>query len=328
MTPKENLLRAIKHDNPEWVPNAMQDMGVVLFLDPPVVERPMTEGNDDWGVHYLFNAESEDGTYPASDGHTITDITKWREQIHIPDVSAMDWNDIAEGWGRTKIDLNSIDREKRIVTGLIRINIFERIYMLLGMENALVAYLTEPEEMLALAEAIADYKIALIKKFNEVVKLDMLWCTDDWGTQQNLFIPPHVWRKIIGSQTKRIYDCAKELGLIINQHSCGKIEAIFSDLVEMGADIWNGCQPCNDLAYLKKTYGDKMCFLGGIDSQLLGRPGVTADEIRVEVRKRIDEMAPGGGYIAGPSQLTVYNKEIMAVMMDEINTYGKDFYKK
>ena len=328
MTPKENLLRAIRHDNPQWVPNGIESMRITLFLDPPVVERPMAEGTDDWGVKYLMCLSSEDGTYPAQDGHVITDICEWREKIRIPDVDAMDWDNIAEGWDRKKIDLSAIDRESRIVTGLVRIGIFERIYTLLGMENAMVSFLSEPEEMLALAEAIADYKIRLIRKLNAVETLDIIWYSDDWGTQENLFIPPEVWRKIIKPHTKRIYDCAKELGIMINQHSCGKIESIFADFVEIGPDIWNPCQACNNLAELKKKFGDRICFLGAIDSQMMGTPGVTPEEVRAEVRKRIDQLAAGGGYIAAPSQMTVYDKEIMAAVMHEINTYGREVYRK
>ena len=89
--------------------------------------------------------------------------------------------------------------------------------------------------MCELAAAIADYKIALLKKCHEEVKLDILWYGDDWGTQENLFISPEKWRKIIKPHTKRIYDCAKSLGIIINRHSCGKIESVVGDIIEMEA---------------------------------------------------------------------------------------------
>ena len=98
----------------------------------------------------------------------------------------------------------------------------------------------------------------------------------------------------------------KAHGILVNQHSCGKIEAIFGDIVGMGADMWNPCQPCNDLAALKREYGERIAFFGGLDSQfVLDRPGTTPDDIRREVRRRIDELASGGGYIAAPSHEAV-----------------------
>ena len=96
----------------------------------------------------------------------------------------------------------------------------------------------------------------------------------------------------------------------------------------MGANIWNPCQPCNDLARLKKLYGDKIAFAGGIDSQfILNRPGVTVAEVRAEVRRRIDEMAFGGGYIAAPSHSVPYSPEILGAMEDEIRSYGRFYYQ-
>ena len=66
---------------------------------------------------------------------------------------------------------------------------------------------------------------------------------------------------------------------------------------------------------------------GGIDSQfVLGRSGVTPQEVRAEVRKRIDEMAKGGGYIASPSHSVPYDPAIVAAMQNEIAAYGRKIY--
>ena len=92
----------------------------------------------------------------------------------------------------------------------------------------------------------------------------------------------------------------------------------------MGADIWDPCQPCNDLAELKRKYGDRITFRGGIDTQfVLDRPGVTLDEVRAEVRKRIDEMAYGGGYTAEPSHYVKFDPDILDAMNSEIDSYGR-----
>jgi len=314
MNPKENLLRVISRENPQWVPNGMES---VITLGPPVVERPSQEGLDVFKVHWSLKEEAEGGTYPTHGRYTIKDLHKWREQIHIPDISKLDWSAV-------EARAREIDRQQHLVQGFVEMGLFERSYLLLGTEEVLIAYMVEPEEMSALLAAIADYKIALISKFHEAANLDIVWYGDDWGIQDRLFLPPDVWRKVIKPQTKRIYDCMKERGIIVNQHSCGKIESIFGDMVEMGANIWNPCQPCNDLAKLKREYGNCIAFCGGIDSQfVLGRPGVTVEEVRAEVRKRIDEMATGGGYIAAPSHGVPYDPDIIFAMNDEIAKYGQ-----
>ena len=116
----------------------------------------------------------------------------------------------------------------------------------------------------------------------------------------------------------------KRLGILINQHSCGMIMPLVGDIVEMGADMWNPCQPCNDLALLKQQYGKKLCFAGGIDSQfVLNRPGVTPAEVEAEVRRRISEMSYDGGYIAMPSHDVPYSREVLQAMKSAIAKYGK-----
>ena len=158
--------------------------------------------------------------------------------------------------------------------------------------------------------------------------MDILWYGDDWGTQSDLFLPPDVWRQIIKPHTRRIYECLKNRDIIINQHSCGKIEKVFADIVEMGANVWNPCQPCNDLAGLKKASSGQIAFCGAIDSQfVLDKPGVTTSEVRAEVRRRIDELAAGGGYIAGPSHGVPYDQELIDAMNDEIDVYGRAVYR-
>jgi len=155
-----------------------------------------------------------------------------------------------------------------------------------------------------------------------------MWYGDDWGTQTSLFMPPETWRKTIRPQTQRIYDCMKGRDILIDQHSCGRIEEVFDDIVEMGAAMFNPCQPCNDLARLKREYGDRISFCGGIDSQfVLARPGVTPAEVRGEVRRRIDEMGTGGGYIAGPSHGVPYDQVLIDAMNDEIDRYGREVYR-
>lgn len=318
MHPKDNLLNAIRRNHPLWVPNGLEN---TIRISPPIIERPTQAGYDAWGAPWSLEQAADGGTYPTCNGHPIKDITGWANTLCIPSMSDLDWSPV-------KRQADCIDRDENLVMGFVEMGLFERSYILLGMTAALMAYLDYPDIMQAMLRKIADYKIELISRFHEVARLDIVWYGDDWGTQSNLFLPIQVWRGIIKPETKRIYDCMKQRGIIINQHSCGKIEAIIGDMVTMGADMWNPCQPCNHLAELKTKYGDRLTFCGGIDSQfVLDRQGVTPDEVRAEVRMRINEMAYGGGYIAMPSHSVPYDQAIVSAMNDEINTYGKQYYR-
>jgi hypothetical protein len=324
ISPKENLLRAIRRDHPRWVPEGLDgpvNMADTVTIWAPVVERPDEEpGLDAFSVDWSYHKDAEGGTYPTIGGHTLSDISKWRDELIIPDVEDQDWDGI-------RAQAEAVDRDEKLLMGFVQMGLFERSYLLLGMEEALMAFMTNPDEMYEMLGAVADYKIELIRKFDDVIDMDMLWYGDDWGMQRALFLPPDIWRRVIKPHTKRIYDCMREREIIINQHCCGKIDAVFGDMVEIGADLWNPCQPCNDLPELKRKYGDRISFHGAIDSQfVLHRPGVTADEVRAEARRCIDMLAPGGGYIAGPSHHVPYDPELIEALQDEVETYGGAFY--
>ncbi len=292
------------------------------MIHSPVTERPAQVGMDSFEVEWSLETGAEGGTFPTPGGNPVTDLSCWCEQITVPNLDGIDWSSM-----RRRSD--EVDRDKHLVCGFIEMGLFERSCLLLGMDEALMAFLTQPLEMTELVSVIANYKIELIERFDDAVNMDMVWYGDDWGTQENLFLPPDTWRQIIKPHTQRIYDCLKRRNIIINQHSCGKIEKVFPDMVEMGVDVWNPCQPCNDLAGLKRVFGDKIAFCGGIDSQfVLDKPGVTTAEVRVEVRRRINELSADGGYIAAPSHSVPYNQEIIDAMNDEIAVSGQDAYRK
>jgi len=89
MIPKENLLRVIRHDGPEWVPDGMES---VVWIEPPIIDRPGCASCDPWGVGWNLEEGAEGGTFPAHDGHTIRDLASWRQQIRIPQVHGLDWS--------------------------------------------------------------------------------------------------------------------------------------------------------------------------------------------------------------------------------------------
>lgn len=221
----------------------------------------------------------------------------------------------------------SINRRKHLLSAFCEMGLFERSYLLLGMEEALVCYLTEPGEMYRLIGAIADYKIQLLERFHDETGFDILWFGDDWGTQRNLFLPPQCWREIIKPHLKRIYDAMKKRGVRINQHSCGFIEPVLGDICELGADMWNPCQPCNNLEKLKRRFGAQITFYGGIDSQfVLADPAKTERDVEAEVKRRIETLAPGGGYIAAPSHSAPYDPEKRDAMIRAVKRYGQAIY--
>lgn len=301
MTERENALLALNHKEPMWVPSLWD---CSIFCPDFINERPIFEtGYDSFGVHWVSSGK-ETGGITHVDPHmapVLDDITEWRGKVKFPDLDAIDW-DAAE-----KV-ASEFDRENKLVMYMANLGVFERTHVLMSFEEALCAYMEEPEEMKGLIEAIADHKIKVFELMHKHCKLDLIMYHDDWGIQTGPILPKATWEEIIRPSTKRIFDKARSLGLYITHHSCGKIESYIPDMIEMGAHGWASCQSCNDLGKIKKEYGDKIVFMGALDDQnVLGHPNTTNEDLAAEARRKVEMLSEGGGWIAGPAAYVSFN---------------------
>lgn len=147
-----------------------------------------------------------------------------------------------------------------------------------------------------------DCYLVMLENIVTCEELDGVLLGSDWGSQKSLLMSPAIWRERIKPGELKEYALIKEAGKDVWIHSCGNVEAIMPDLVEMGVDVLNPLQPeCMDILNIKSRFGDKLAFWGGISTQRT-LPNGTPDEVRAVTRQTILEMSRGGGYIAAPSQ--------------------------
>lgn len=163
-----------------------------------------------------------------------------------------------------------------------------------------------------LAEAMMDKCMQLALDMNRVFLdevgeyLDIVQVGDDLGHQQGLIISPKMYRDLIKPRHKRIYGDIHQRAshTKILYHSCGAIEPLIEDLIEVGVDILNPIQPLAkgmESEKLKEKYGERLTFHGGIDLQkAMAEQGTIAD-VRKEIDTRIEALAHGGGYIFAPA---------------------------
>ena len=133
--------------------------------------------------------------------------------------------------------------------------------------------------------------------------MDVINAHDDYGTNDGMFMSPDTWRELIKPELKRIVDACHECGVIYQHHSCGYIEPIVPDFVEIGVDAVDTFQAsCNpNVKALKEQYGDRLTFCGGFDNMnVLDRPDVTKEETQAEYERVINDLAPGGSYVIYP----------------------------
>ncbi|MEW6410134.1 MAG: uroporphyrinogen decarboxylase family protein [Nitrospirota bacterium] len=197
-----------------------------------------------------------------------------------------------------------------------------------GMEKFILDSYDDPDWVGRVLDGLADYYIVLgTHAVNEGV--DIIRIGDDVGTQMGLLIPPDLWRKLVKPRLGRMIKAFKKANpeIIILYHSCGDFSLIFDDLIELGVGFISTMQPTgvqSDYVAIKKRYGNRLAFKGGLDTQQLLPQGTPA-EIREEVKRLLSAYAPGGGYVFMPAHLLYQDvpTENIWAMMEALKDYGK-----
>ena len=297
MSRSEELLSVWKeHANIGYVPYAFTDTDLVL--KPKYInERPEGVDGYDWfGVHWTYQPEADSMMVPPGSLPLISDITKWEEQVTFPDLSQYDW----ASYGAE--ETANWDRENKVSIVMIKNGIFERSHHLLGFENALEAMYEEPEAYKALVDRITDYKVELVKIVGTYYKPQIIMMHDDFGANDRMMISLETWREFFKDSLSRVVSTAHEYGMVYEHHSCGHIEPLIGDLIEVGVDSLNPLQrPCNDIEKIKREYGGKITLVGGFASQaVIDNPGATDADKWADIKYAYDVLAPGGGYASFP----------------------------
>jgi len=120
-----------------------------------------------------------------------------------------------------------------------------------------------------------------------------------------MMISPEQWGRVFKPRMQYVFEELKRINptIKISYHSCGSILPIITDLIEICLDVFNPIQPRAknmDLGKLKKKFGDRLIFFGGVDEQRVLPFGNTG-EVKEEVRLRIAQAGKKGGFIIAPS---------------------------
>lgn len=192
------------------------------------------------------------------------------------------------------------DRGDRFTMVVFGFTLFERAWTLAGMDDLLAAMVVDPTFVHTLLDRILEFNLALV---DNICKhdVDAILFGDDWGMQNRLLMGRKRWREFIQPRVGQMYARAKAGGKFVFQHSCGKVDEIFPELIDAGLDVFNPLQPeVIDVIDAKQRYGDRLCFYGGISVQRT-LPHGTVTEVRDEVHRLIEIVGRDGGLFASPS---------------------------
>ena len=213
---------------------------------------------------------------------------------------------------------------------------FERAFSMQGMDTFLLNMAMYPDFATALLAKITEKCKEMMEVFLRETGeyLDIIKIGDDLGTQESLMISPKMYRQMVKPFHADLIAFTKErTDAKVFFHTDGDVFNLIEDFIEIGVDILNPIQTSagrmSDLEGLKQTYGDRITFCGAIDTHHI-LPNGTPEEVQQEVKRVIDILGPGGGYLAA-SVHTIMNDvpaENVLAMVDAVEKYGQYPLKK
>jgi uroporphyrinogen decarboxylase len=223
----------------------------------------------------------------------------------IEDIALHPWPDLCHPsrFKDLKTRAHEIQQAGYAVVALSGVSPFEYSYMLRGVDNWLVDLALNPEFADALMRKVSDLQGQAMVKLLEAAgaHIDVVVIGDDLATQNTLMISPEMYRKQVKPyQAELISAIKRKTKAKVFYHSCGNIYPLINDLIEIGVDLLNPIQvstkDMHDTARLKREFGKRLSFCGAIDTQKV-LPYGNVDDVRREVRRRVADLGPGGGYI-------------------------------
>ncbi|MHB1154307.1 MAG: uroporphyrinogen decarboxylase family protein [Eubacteriales bacterium] len=295
MNSKERVRRAVNFIEADRVPAGLfgthpdYELGLAKYIGVGNIEEMYKQlGVDIWhsqaGLSYV-GSPGPNVAQPFAEVSTVDEVEAWP----FPDMKDYDTTEFIKHL-ETHQDFS--------VCGGINSAVFHHFLGMCGQENALCFLKTQPDVAKAIIRRITDFWVAYLRKILESGRglIDIIENCNDFGAQRSMFISPDDFREFFKPEMKRLYDTAKEYGVMYMQHSCGAVKPIIPDFIEMGADILNPIQVMAigmDLDELVRRFGGRITFYGGIDTQIL-LPNGPEELIRSETVKLIKFFDRGG----------------------------------
>lgn len=328
MDKRENLIRALRRKNPEYVPHGFllceslektfkKKTGFTdymeyfemphRFIDFLPTIKPndysryysyLPEGAviDEWGVAYIPSGTEHFCSMMHPMESFVSPEQVW--EFPLPDIlEDYRW----EGYAKKVKD----KKEAGLATvNYYAIQIFEPAWYLRGMENLLADMLCDEEMAKACLDKMTQVKSKMSEKL-ALAGLDMIIFGDDVGAQKAMMMNPELWRKWLKPTMKTAIEAAKNVNpdVICYYHSDGVIYDIIPDLIEIGVDVLNPIQPeCMDPIKIKNDFGDKISFWGTIGTQTT-MPFGTPYDVEASVKLMIETVGKGGGFVVAPTHI-------------------------
>ena len=283
--------------------------------------------HDEWGITH--RRPKPDGLY-----YSIVQVPLPGPDVRAEDIEGHAWPDMGDA--QRIAGLHELGTQYRaegygVVLKSPFAGIFEMAQRIVGMEACLIMMASDPKLAGALLDKMLELKLAFwemaLPELADIV--DVVAEFDDYGTQTSQLISPRMFRQQLKPRLRTLFARIKQLApqARLFFHSCGSVRPIIPDLIEIGVEILNpvhvraaGMEP----VALKRDFGDTLAFWGGgVDTQGV-LPAGSPTEVKDDVRRNVEALAPGGGYVFSPVhniQADVPPENVLA-MLEALQEYG------
>jgi uroporphyrinogen decarboxylase len=249
---------------------------------------------NEWGVAFL----------PGFSHHYTRRVGPLREMTSAAELRTYPFPDPMEPSNHADLDfwVDAIHEDGLAAAAFMQQTLFELAWEMRGMEKFLLDLVTNQDFVENLLDRITEIRCKMAARY-AAAGVDLIRLGDDFGTQHSLMMSPQTFRDVFKPRLKAIIDAAKQENpdVLIFFHSDGSITPLVGDFIDMGVDVLNPVQPeCVDLAFLKREYGDRLSFWGGIGIQRT-MPFGTREEVKEATRKVIESLGEGGGLVVAPT---------------------------
>jgi len=321
----ERFRTAVLCREPDRVPLAelkVEDAVKAAFLGRPLAD-PATDP-----VGYL----RDDVGFMASAGYDYVRITprlsypepKTAHKAHYGDYAAetqRDWVSLGRGLIRTWADFESfawpradqadmraleaasgvLPAGMKVVTAVKGGGIFERAWMLMGMEHFSFCLVDQPDLVQAVIQRVGRLYVDTMARAARYPGVECIWLSDDLAHRGGLLVSPEILRRLVFPFYRELADICRRHKLLFIMHTDGKLWEIMDDVLDIGFQALHPLEPTSmDIVEVKRRYRGRLCVIGNIDLGYTLTRGSPA-EVEAEVRERIRSLAPGGGYCLGSS---------------------------
>ena len=332
MTNKEKFLSVMRNEQPlKWMGYGFESFTKTMYhciMDPiSIWDILFIQGEnvlDHWGVNHRYIPGVDPGVIPMvnEQNQVIKDITHWRDYVTFPEIpDDLDWASVQK-------QIAEVDRDNEMIMLATFRGPFERAHCLMTFEDTLINMYEEPEAMYDLFGAYIDWKLKVAKLLCDNLSFDVIQSHDDWGSKTSMFFSVDKFRELLKPHMKRLYDYYHERGIIVMHHCDCYAAELAPEMVDIGVDIWEGVLPSNNIPKVQQMTQGKMLLMGGLDQGLIDQADVSEEAVRAEVRRAIDEYAPGGAFLPCIGSIECLNAWVTPVVIDECNKYGAEWLAK